>query len=227
MIMVIFSDIHGNIYSLEKALKEMEKYKPEQYLFLGDMVGYYYYQNECINLLANLSNLISIKGNHDDNFLKYFLDENTLKKFDQKYGKSYSMLKNNITKNSFEYLKNMQDFEKNEIYEAYHASPSNFFSEYIYPDNKTLVLNNIDALYLFLGHTHYQMDKQICGTRVINPGSIGQPRDTNKPSFVVIDTKENQVEFVRFDYDTKPLIFDILRNQDNDYLISVLERKST
>ena len=223
--MVIFSDIHGNVYSLEKAIKEMEKYKPEQYLFLGDMVGYYYYQNECINLLAHLPNLISIKGNHDDNFLKSFLDDKKLKQLDQKYGKSYSMLKSSITKNSFEYLKNMQDFEKNEIYEAYHGSPSNYFSEYIYPDNRTLKFN-MHLPYLFLGHTHYQMDKRINNTRIINPGSIGQPRDMNKPSFAVVDTKENQVEFVRFDYDKKALISDILRNQDNDYLVSVLERKS-
>lgn len=224
--MAIFSDIHGNIYSLEKAIKEMEGYNPEQYLFLGDMAGYYYYQNECIDMLTNLPNLVSIKGNHDDNFLKSFFDDTALKQLDQKYGKSYSMLKSNITKNSLEYLKNMQDFEKNELYEAYHGSPNNYLSEYIYPDNETLLLNDSQVPYLFLGHTHYQMDKQINNTRVINPGSIGQPRDMNKPSFVVIDTKENQVEFVRFNYDKKNLIHDILLNQDSNYLISVLERKS-
>ena len=73
MTIAVFSDIHGNIYSLEKALKIMEQYKPDKYLFLGDMAGYYYYQNESIDLLNNLDDLISIKGNHDEYFLNIMI----------------------------------------------------------------------------------------------------------------------------------------------------------
>ena len=48
MILIVFSDIHGNVYALEKALKVMEQYNADEYIFLGDMAGYYYHQNECI-----------------------------------------------------------------------------------------------------------------------------------------------------------------------------------
>ena len=97
MTLIVFSDIHGNINSLEKAFKEMEKFNPDQYLFLGDMAGYYYYQNECIKLLSSLNNLISLKGSHDDNFLNALYNENLLNILDNKYGKSYSLFKSNIT----------------------------------------------------------------------------------------------------------------------------------
>ncbi|MDF1876193.1 metallophosphoesterase family protein [Sulfurimonas sp. SAG-AH-194-I05] len=225
MKLIVFSDIHGNIYSLEKAVKLMEEYKPDQYLFLGDMAGYYYYQNKCIELLKTLSNLISIKGNHDDLFLKSISDGKLLKKLDNRYGKSYSMLKNNITDLSLEYLNNMQDYEKNNIYEAYHGSPNNYYLEYIYPDNKDLALGDSHAPYMFLGHTHYLMNKYINGVRVINPGSIGQPRDLNKPSFSVIDTTDGKVEFVRYTYNKKELVNNILLNNDKSYLTTILQRK--
>jgi len=134
--LIIFSDIHGNIYSLKKALQEMKKYNPDQYLFLGDMAGYYYNQNECIELLSSLNNLTSLRGNHDDNFLKALDDDLLLKSLVKKYGKSYQLLKENITDKSLKYLQSMKDYEKNNIYEAYHGSPNNYYNEYIYPDNK-------------------------------------------------------------------------------------------
>lgn len=224
MTIIVFSDIHGNIYSLEKAIKLMQKYKSEHYIFLGDMAGYYYYQNECIELLNTLPNLVSIKGNHDDMFLKSLSDERLLEDLEGKYGKSYKILRNNISYKSLNYLKGMKDFEKNELYEAYHASPNNYLSEYIYPDNKSLILDKDSAPYIFLGHTHYQMDKYINNVRVINPGSIGQPRDINKPSFCIIDTDSDKLEFVRYDYDKTKLLEDISLKNDNLYLASVLRR---
>ncbi len=225
MILLVFSDIHGNIYSLEKALKIMERYQPDQFLFLGDMAGYYYYQNECIKLLNTLPNLLSIKGNHDDMFLKAISDDMLLNELENKYGQSYKMLKDNITNESFQFFQSMKDFEKNGIYEAYHGSPNNYYSEYIYPDNTNLVLDTNCAPYLFLGHTHYQMDKYINHTRVINPGSIGQPRDINQPSFAIIDTDNNCMEVIRYTYNKKELLNTIASNKDNSYLSDVLIRR--
>ena len=88
----------------------------------------------------------------------------------------------------------MNDFEKNSIFEAYHGSPTDYYNEYIYPDNKGFQLGNVNTPFLFMGHTHYVMEKKICDTMVINPGSIGQPRDFNKPSFAVVDTNSINVE---------------------------------
>lgn len=223
MNLAVFSDIHGNIYSLEKALKIMQTYRPDGYLFLGDMAGYYYYQNECISLLSNLSNLISIKGNHDEYFLNSLKDKNYLKELDKAYGKAYSRLHQNITTESLDFFNNLNMCEKNEFYEAYHGSPNNYLQEYIYPD--TDIKFDTTAAIIFMGHTHYPMKREINDTLVLNPGSIGQPRDYNEGSFMIVDTNDKMVENIRYKYNKRDLIDTVIALDDNKYLIEILKRE--
>ena len=225
MKIIVFSDIHGNIYALEEALKLMKAYNPYAYLFLGDIAGYYYHQNECVDLLLQLDNLISIKGNHDLYFLNAYLSKD-FGILDKKYGNSYSVLGNNITESTLKFLESMQDFEKNDLFEAYHGSPLDYFNGYIYPDNESVsFLELVQANYLFLGNTHYDMKKQYAKIKVINPGSIGQPRNGKKPSFCIVDLKCNKEELIYFDYNKSKLLKDILKyDPDKNYLTRVLMR---
>ena len=223
MTLAVFSDIHGNVYSLEKALKLMEEFKPDKYLFLGDMAGYYYYQNESIELLNGLNNLTSLKGNHDEYFMSSLNNEDALKKLDDKYGKSYSMLSSSITNKSKLFFNNLSVCEKNQYFEAYHGSPNNYLEDYIYPD--TSMDFKLNTPFVFLGHTHYPMNKRINDTIVINPGSIGQPRDFNQGSFSIVDLKEQKVENVRYEYDKSRLEKMIVKLKDKKYLLDVLQRE--
>ncbi len=223
MTIAVFSDIHGNVASLEKALKIMETLKPDQYLFLGDMAGYYYYQNESIKLLNSLDNLISIKGNHDEYFLKSLTNEGMLRKLDEKYGKSYSLLHNNITEKSKNFFYNLSECEINERYEAYHGSPNNYLEEYVYKETKIHLTTKVP--FIFLGHTHYPMIKEVNDTLIVNPGSIGQPRDYNKGSFSMIDLKDKKVENIRYRYKKSQLEKRIIELNDNKYLQDVLKRE--
>lgn len=222
MIMAVFSDIHGNIFSLEKALKVMEKYKPDQYLFLGDMAGYYYYQNESINLLNTLDNLISIKGNHDHYFLNSINNKDYILELDKKYGKSYSLLHKLVSNKGIEFFNELQEYEKNNFFEAYHGSPNSHLEGYLYPD--TTIEYETDIPIVFTGHTHYPMEKKVNNTLFINPGSIGQPRDFNKGSFSIVDLKDKKVENVRYDYNYSKLLKKIKELDDNKYLVEVLNR---
>lgn len=223
MVLIVFSDIHGNIYALEEAVKIMEKYKADQYLFLGDMAGYYYYQNECISLLKTMPNLISIKGNHDINFLDTLNDIKNLRGLDEKYGNSYSLLNQSISEESKCFFQSMKNYEKNSLYEAYHASPNDFYYEYIYPDTECKF--DITSKYLFLGHTHHRMRRRYNDTIVINPGSIGQPRDTGKSSFYIIDIANKIEEKVMFTYNKEKLLKDVEKyDPNNKYLRDVLIR---
>jgi len=221
MIIALFSDIHGNASSLEIALKLMEKFKPNKYIFLGDMAGYYYEQNESIKLLNSLNNLISIKGNHDDLFIKSIKDRNLLISLDKKYGKSYSKLANSLTFESKMFFKNLLDFDKNNYYDAYHGSP-NLIDEYIYPN--TIVNFTLNKTFTFLGHTHYPMIRKINNKYIINPGSIGQSRDHNKGSFAIVDILNKEVEHIRFNYPKKRLKTSVIINRDRSYLLEVLKR---
>ncbi|MFT5660486.1 MAG: putative phosphodiesterase [Sulfurimonas sp.] len=222
MTIAVFSDIHGNVYSLEKALKIMESLNPDKYLFLGDMAGYYYYQNESIELLNSLHNLISIKGNHDSYFLNSFNKADALKKLDLQYGKSYSMLSESINEKSMKFFNDLLPYEKNSLFEAYHGSPNNYLEEYIYPDTNFNFELNVP--FIFLGHTHYPMCKKINDTFIINPGSIGQPRDFNHGSFTIVDLKDKKIENIRYEYNIGKLEKEVLALQDKEYLYNVLQR---
>ncbi len=222
MTVAVFADIHGNVASLEKGLRIMESLKPDQYLFLGDMAGYYYYQNESIELLNSLDNLISIKGNHDEYFINSLNDIDKLKKLDQKYGKSYSLLSKSLTQQSKIFFDNLLEYEKNNYYEAYHGSPNNYTEEYIYPD--TVIDFPSSTPFIFLGHTHYPMNRTIKDTLIINPGSIGQPRDFNQASFSIIDLKDKKIENIRYTYNQNGLQKKIIELNDKQYLSDVLKR---
>lgn len=225
MTVAVFSDIHGNIYALEKALKLIEAYDVDRYLFLGDMAGYYYNQNECIELLDNIENLSALMGNHDKYFLNALNNQAYLNQLTSKYGMSYPNLTNNITSKSLEFLKNLKMNEKTSYYEAYHANPNNNLEDYIYK-NSPIEFTTTTPI-IFLGHTHHEMQIKYKNTTIINPGSIGQPRDYNHASFSIIDVKDLKIENIRYTYDTSKLEKQIAQFKDKKYLVDVLKRVQT
>ena len=72
MIIIAFSDVHGNSDALEVFLNEIKHEKYDKIVFCGDIFGYYYNQIKVINLLQGIKDLLWIKGNHDDYFLKLY-----------------------------------------------------------------------------------------------------------------------------------------------------------
>ena len=74
-----------------------------------------------------------------------------------------------------------------------HGSPWEPYNEYIYPNSAALArFREIDADYVVLGHTHYQMAERVGRALVINPGSAGEARDARnhfRLSYAVLDTE--------------------------------------
>lgn len=224
----LFADIHGNIYAFEKIWKKLKHEFCDRYFFLGDVCGYYYYQNEIIEALRINKNIFSILGNHDALFLNMREDKKLEKEYAKKYGNSCVSLKKSITVENYVFLKGLPDryiLEKEEI-AFFHGSPWKTLDEYVYPDDSLERFEQLPQRVVILGHTHYPMDRNAGRVRVINPGSSGQPRDCNEPSYAVFDTKTGKVYFKRVNYDVKLLIRDIRRNKEsNPYLWEVLRKK--
>jgi predicted phosphodiesterase len=83
-----------------------------------------------------------------------------------------------------------------------HATPRDPMDEYLAAvrDQWESRLEHVDVDFVCVGHTHVPMDLQLSSTRVINPGSVGQPRDGDcRAAYAVIE--DGQVEFCRVDYD--------------------------
>ena len=70
MIIAILSDVHGNLPNLEKALKYIKKKNVDCYVFLGDVVGYGPWSNECVEIIKDIKNSDKILGNHEEYFIK-------------------------------------------------------------------------------------------------------------------------------------------------------------
>ena len=223
----IFADVHGNIYAFEKVWGALKKERCDQYIFLGDICGYYYYQNEIIEALKGIGNIIMIKGNHDAMFLQTLNDQELEEQYTQKYGLACRLLKASITSENLGFLKGLPDHQilREHQLAIFHGSPWDSLNEYIYPDASLERFEKLPYKWVLLGHTHHPMDRWAGSVRIINPGSCGQPRDYNVPSYAILDLKANTIQLERVPYNIEMLIKDIrAHGEKNPYLIDVLKR---
>lgn len=229
MKIAILSDIHGNNHTFFKAMALIESMNVEYIFFCGDFCGYYYGQNEIIEYMRNRENIICIIGNHDKLFLEYINDDVQNRVLSE--NKSFLLLSRRISKDNLKYLEALPSERTLIIDELkfglFHGTPWSSIDEYCYPDYDFEKYKVLDYDYIFQGHTHYRMYKKVESLKIINPGSLGQPRDYKCPSFVVIDTKADRVEFHDVHFDIEQLIREIKDNEEDEqprYSIDVLRR---
>ncbi len=82
-----------------------------------------------------------------------------------------------------------------------HGTPRDPLDEYVMKDPETWAkrLQDVDADYVCVGHTHVQFHLKINNTIVLNPGSVGQPRDGDpRAAYAIIDG--DRIELKRIDY---------------------------
>ncbi|WP_252238652.1 YfcE family phosphodiesterase [Clostridium sp. VAP51] len=230
MRVAVFSDVHGNIYSFKNILNSMKKNNIDHYIFCGDICGYYYHQNEIIELFKGLKNFICVMGNHDKKIINLLNKKETIIKENiDKDRSSNSLLLNNITDANKEYLQNLsikyEGIIDNRKIGVFHGSPFNFLEEYVYPTDSLNNFEKLDYDIVFLGHTHYSMYKKLNNVIVVNPGSCGQPRNGRLPSYAIWETATNEVEFKYVDYDITKLVNDInMYDKFDKYLVDILYR---
>ena len=82
-----------------------------------------------------------------------------------------------------------------------HATPRDPLDEYLLKDSSTWAkrLQNVDADIVCVGHTHMQFKLEINGTVVLNPGSVGLPRDGD-PLRRLRDHRDGRIEMKRVAY---------------------------
>jgi len=209
MLIGLISDVHSNIVALEAVLLEMDQMGVKTILHAGDTVGYNPYPDETIELFKK-KKIISILGNHDRAFMTS--DTYNLNSY---ASEAMEWTRNTASQDSFNYILGLKDTvtidAKGERIVMFHESPKNF-QDYIFPDEATPdLLSNINGDVLVLGHTHIPFIMDSEKGIVVNPGSVGQPRD-GKPdaSFAVLDTVTRKIEHKRIKYDIEKVIRDML-----------------
>lgn len=227
----LLADIHANIDALTAVLKMAKTLGVDELLVAGDMVGYYFSPKDVIDLLKTWK-AHYVRGNHEEMLIKAIQNGDELTQINKKYGSGIDLALNQLSKDELWWICSLPhplglDFGSCNILLS-HGSPNNV-DLYIYPDTldsnlKDCLMPNYD--FIVMGHTHYPMHKIIDGIHLVNPGSVGQPRNRNPGAqWAILDTETRNIEFRNEPYDRTSLILDCKkRHPDLTYLAEILER---
>jgi predicted phosphodiesterase len=220
MRVLVVSDIHANLNALDAVLADAGNV--DAIWCLGDMVGYGPDPNQVIERLRDLPNLTCILGNHD----VAVLGQMDYAVFNSEARKSLLWQKMNVTPANLLYLENLsKDKLVCENVTLAHGSPRDPVWEYIL-NTLTARLNfsAFDTPFCFIGHTHIQcifqldvekdvvvqkmppigMPIKLSNRAILNPGSVGQPRDRDpRSAYAIYDPETSTWEPRRVAYDIK------------------------
>ncbi|MEH7890014.1 metallophosphoesterase family protein [Elizabethkingia meningoseptica] len=208
MRVVILSDVHGNLPSLEGVLKHEKS--ADLIISLGDVVNYGPWSNECVDLLDTLENKVLIKGNHEEAFISgNYIGENI------------------VAKTFFEHCYPVFDRRDRIInyIEEFSLYNSNFRHTlnniYVFPDTEIEIDRNT-----FIGHSHRIFSKMINNYRLVNVGSVGQNRlNLDEINYVVWDTDKDSVELIKKSHSADKLIKEMQIKKYPDICIEYLQSK--
>jgi len=217
MKILIISDIHANLTALEAVFANAGEV--DACWCLGDLVGYGPDPNECIALIRQQNNLICIEGNHD----AAVIEQIELTAFNPEARLALNWTRAQLTADNLQYLKSLPERVELDLVTLVHGSPRQPVWEYLL-DTRTATLNFsfFKTPYCLVGHTHlpvlyYLAEESRMSTlimpdnstqlalaprTILNPGSVGQPRDRDpRASYVILDTDLFICEYHRVAYD--------------------------
>ena len=218
MRVLVISDIHANLNALETVLADAGQV--DETWCLGDVVGYGPDPNQVVERIRQIPNLTCILGNHD----VAVLGQMDYAVFNTDARRSLLWQKQNLSPENLTYLKNLsQDRLVRQDVTLVHGSPRDPVWEYILNTLAArLNFNSFETPYCFVGHTHlqtiFQLDLvidrvsqlvprpgqvlQLSPRAILNPGSVGQPRDRDsRSSYAIFDPENATWELRRVVYD--------------------------
>lgn len=221
----IVSDIHGNFHALREVDKKLSELKVNEVWCLGDVVGYGAFPNECVEWVRENCS-VAVLGNHELVLLGY-ADIDVMNDYARQ---AIEWTKEVINEENLEFLRSLGVQHLTECCQLVHDSP-------VSPGSMEYILSKRDAFrallsqereICFFGHTHIPKIYRLVSSSVdeisvdrfkvgserclINPGSVGQPRDGDwRASFGVYETEEKVFQIFRVEYPVKLAAREILR----------------
>jgi putative phosphoesterase len=210
---IVISDIHGNI-EVVRALERQWGARLEEFdrvVCLGDLVDYGPDPGEVIDWVRSRAT-DAVRGNHDHAMATgepcrsapRFLEASILTR---------QRLKSTLTNDQISYLGQLPDTRSMTAGELtwhlVHATPADPLHDYVAPgsgDERWLsAVGGLAGRVVLVGHTHLAFVRPVGGGLVINPGSIGMPKDGHPSgSYAIIE--DRAVRFCRVLYDPEPMI---------------------
>lgn len=232
MQIALLGDIHGNDLALQAVLASVRTENIDLLLVSGDLVGYYFAPDKVMEMLRPWKKHM-IRGNHEDMLASARNNQDQLLRIDRSYGCGIRLALEKLSAAEVDELTALPRSLEIEFGSfrvcLCHGAPWDT-DQYVYPDASDNLLGRcaapgFDAV--VMGHTHYPMKHRINNTLLINPGSVGQPRNRNPGAdWAVLDTATGSVSLRHENYDSSPLILEAKRRHpDISYLSDVLERR--
>jgi diadenosine tetraphosphatase ApaH/serine/threonine PP2A family protein phosphatase len=214
----VISDVHANLYALEAVLAEIDREPPDAIWCLGDTVGYGPRPNECCEIVRERSALVLV-GNHD----LVALGEGGVNAddFNPEAAAASHWTAAALSEGSKEWLRALEPSAQTDGVQLFHGSPRDPVWEYVLREDvarESLALTF--APLVLVGHTHAPTALSLDadgihgglvtdereapierGRWLLNPGSVGQPRDGNPDaSFLELDLTARTARFRRVPY---------------------------
>jgi predicted phosphodiesterase len=214
---LIISDIHANLAALNAVIADAGAF--DRIWCLGDLTGYGPDPNECLDRLREFP-LTTLAGNHD----WAVLGRLDLGEFNRDARAACLWTRQRLTAANHAFLASLPVVVEEEGYTLVHASPSEPVEEYVL-DALTAEYNfrQFDTPVCLVGHSHWPIafmqpegSSGLCvqirpsysqplkfngGKWIINPGSVGQPRDGSPDaSYAMLGVEEGQWEYRRVAY---------------------------
>lgn len=226
----LIADVHGNSPALLSVLAALRD-RVDSILFMGDLVGYYPFVNECADGW-DAGQIIGVLGNHDKvltDCLAQGRDPEEL--YCARYGSALTRCLRQLSPKARVLLESWPQQRSLNLEGAsvamFHGAPWMPLEGRVYPDFAEWErFEGCSEEVILLGHTHYPMVKKWRGKVIINPGSVGQPRScSGAAEYAVLDVEKRSVVFERAPYDVSGVVQDARRHDPQiSYLVEVLSR---
>lgn len=189
----LISDIHSNLPALEAVLEDMPEV--DALVCAGDVVGYYTWPAACVDIVEERS-ILAVLGNHD----RAVVTDSAFR-FHGSARAGLEVAREDLDARHLEWLRSLPDdrvlFDgRLRVVHGHPRDPD----RYTYPEEVDHRILD-DEPVLVLGHTHVQFIKSVSGGVVINPGSVGQPRDGNsRAGYTIVDLETLEATEHRVEY---------------------------
>ena len=219
MRILIVSDIHANLVAFEKVIADAGTF--DRVWCLGDVVGYGPEPNACVERLRGFD-LLCLAGNHD----WAVLDKLDLEEFNPDARRAAMWTREQLNVRNLDWLHALPERVPTQLdkFTLIHGSPRYPIWEYVLtPAVARFNFEYFDTPICLMGHTHvpvvyrYIADERRAtaesfiegtpvsvenGKKMINPGSVGQPRDGDpRAAYAILDTDAQTITHHRVEYD--------------------------
>jgi len=215
MRVAVISDVHANEDALVAVLEEIDAWAADSTWCLGDTVGYGPAPNRCCELVSGRAD-ICLVGNHD----LVALGTLDVEDFNEEAAAAALWTRNELESRWRSWLSALEPSAVVDGAELFHASPRDPVWEYVLSAEAAYFsLLTTQAPLVLVGHSHVALaigldgaeihgglapadtEIELGGRWLLNPGSVGQPRDGDpRAAWLGVDTDERVARFHRVAY---------------------------